>query len=137
MSTLRFPTSPSDEASMEFYELKCIIPSADATTKFEIRDAKLIHCANSTVYHGTLVSDGKSRDIICKLVTTKHQMKRVIAKAGFYSNEFKKLQGVMVLHFHGLFMGEMMDEEDMTCLVLDYVGKHLTRCLLTMNAQFR
>ncbi|OBZ74835.1 hypothetical protein A0H81_05263 [Grifola frondosa] len=102
MSTLRFPTRPSDETCVEFYKLKCVVPSnTDATETFEIRDAKLIHCASSTVYRGMLVDGGQSRDVICKLVTTKRRMKHIIAEARFYSNEFKKLQGVTVPHFHG------------------------------------
>ncbi|OBZ74834.1 hypothetical protein A0H81_05260 [Grifola frondosa] len=97
MSTLRFPTRPSDETCVEFYELKCIMPSTNTAAKFE----------------------------------------HVIAEARFYSNEFKKLQDVTVPHFHELFMGEMMDEEDTACLVLDYIRESLSRCLWTMNAEFR
>ncbi|OBZ74459.1 hypothetical protein A0H81_05251 [Grifola frondosa] len=122
----------------EFYELKCVVPSDSTMSQFDVKDLRRIHSGNSEVYRGTLIRDGQeSEDVVLKFVVLKKRIKRVLAEADFYSNELKALQGKSVPRFHGLFRGDMEDEEDTVCLVLDYIGKRLDRALATMNVQFR
>ncbi|OBZ74796.1 hypothetical protein A0H81_05244 [Grifola frondosa] len=147
MATLIFPNlffgDDADSCSEfgedpEHFELKCIVPSGNITTKqYEFRDPELLHEDTSKIYRGELTCEGEEpRDVVCKLVYGKRRMKRVRREACFYANELQKLQGRMIPRFHGLFRGEMQDG-DTVCLVLDYIGKPLTRCLFTMNFQFR
>ncbi|KAH9923099.1 hypothetical protein B0H21DRAFT_701298, partial [Amylocystis lapponica] len=61
--------------------------------------------------------------VICKFAYSKRNLKRLRHEAAMYQGPLKKLQGICVPWFFGLFEGEMEDEELYGCLVTHYLRR--------------
>ncbi|KAH9923110.1 hypothetical protein B0H21DRAFT_160626 [Amylocystis lapponica] len=121
MSTLEFPFRRTLKITVSYTLIR--VDDLQDQGHLEIRLPVEVHNGNSTAYRSILYRNGERvAKVICKLAYSKRNLKRLRHEAAIYEGPLKKLQGICVPWFFGLFEGEMEDEELNGCLVTHYCG---------------
>ncbi|KAH9923107.1 hypothetical protein B0H21DRAFT_701272 [Amylocystis lapponica] len=122
MTTLEFPYRRTLKITVP-YTLTRVDRVETQGYKLEIRYPVEVHNGNSTAYRAIIYRGGERlTKVICKFAYSKRNLKRLRHEAAMYQGPLKKLQGICVPWFFGLFEGEMEDEELYGCLVTHYCG---------------
>jgi len=74
------------------------------------------------VYRAKQTIDNKEHFYAVKFTYNREQFQHLENEAKIYNEQLKNLQGDLVPHFHGYYVGPEMD---MACIVLDYCGEAL------------
>ncbi|GJE91877.1 hypothetical protein PsYK624_080280 [Phanerochaete sordida] len=79
----------------------------------------------SAVFRGEIRADkpdAQPEEVVCKY--REEDVFELEREANFYQNNLRELQGVVVPHFHGLYKGSRVDDDDeertVVCLILEY-----------------